>query len=137
MELLRLLRLSMANALTSRQYQVFVLHFLEGIPQREIASELSMTRSGVSRCYREAAASLWAFWKLEDKRDIKHKITDCLEDVLTEKEFRVFIRRFFSGTQAKEIAAEDEISHSAASRTYNAALNRLRRLWISEEVDSS
>jgi FixJ family two-component response regulator len=39
----------MAEQLTPRQYQVFVLNYLEGMPQVEIARELGISASCVSR----------------------------------------------------------------------------------------
>lgn len=53
-ELRRLLLHVAARTLTAKQYQVFVLHFLEGMPQKEIAVEFGLTRSAV--CKRYAAA---------------------------------------------------------------------------------
>lgn len=44
----------MAETLTSQQYQVFVLNFLEGMPQKEIAAEFGLSRSAV--CKTVAAA---------------------------------------------------------------------------------
>lgn len=137
MELLHLLRSSMANTLTSHQYQVFALHFLEGIPQNEIANEFGLSLSAVSKCYSSTTVSLREYWKTENGRTVKHKILDCLEDVLTDKQFQAFCWVFFSGGQQKDIAAENGLSRSAISRTYNSGLNRLRWLWIGEEVDSS
>lgn len=61
-ELLRLLRWSMAQVLTPKQYQVFVLHFLEGVPQRVIAVELGMSRTAVSQAYNNALNRLRKFW---------------------------------------------------------------------------
>ena len=129
MESLRLLRWSMAQVLNPKQYQVFALHFLEGVPQNEIACELGLTRTGVSRCYSYAIESLREYWKSEDGRQIKHEILDCLENVMTEKQFQVFIRKFFSGKWQKDIAAENGTSKSTASRNYTSALNHLRWLW--------
>ena len=54
MELRRLLLSCMAETLTSQQYQVFVLNFLEGMPQKEIAAEFGLSRSAV--CKTVAAA---------------------------------------------------------------------------------
>lgn len=129
MESLRLLRYSMAQVLNPIQYQVFALHFVDGVPQWVIADELEMTRIAVSRCYTHAVEILKIYWHLKEGRLVKHRILDCLEDVLTEKQFRVFYRVFFSGEQQKYIAAENGTSKSAASRTYASALNRLRSLW--------
>lgn len=39
----------MARTLTSHQYQVFVLNFLEGMTQLEIAREFNLSPSAVSR----------------------------------------------------------------------------------------
>ena len=49
MVLRRQLLQCMAETLTPRQYQVFVLNFLEGMPQVEIARELGISPSSVSR----------------------------------------------------------------------------------------
>lgn len=54
MELRRQLLSCMAETLTSQQYQVFVLNFLEGMPQKEIAIEFGLSRSAV--CKTVAAA---------------------------------------------------------------------------------
>lgn len=54
MELRRLLLHVAARTLTAKQYQVFVLHFLEGMRQNEIAAEFDLSRSAV--CKRYAAA---------------------------------------------------------------------------------
>ena len=61
-ELLRLLRWSMAQVLTPKQYQVFALCFLEGMPQKEIAAELGMSRSAVSISYTSALKKLRRLW---------------------------------------------------------------------------
>lgn len=50
MELRHRLLSCMAETLTSHQYQVFVLNFLEGMPQKEIAQEFNLSPSSVSRC---------------------------------------------------------------------------------------
>ena len=44
----------MAETLTPRQYQVFVLSFLEGMPQQDIAREMGLSKSTVSRHCTEA-----------------------------------------------------------------------------------
>lgn len=62
MELLRQLRWSMAQVLTPKQYQVFALCFLEGMPQKEIAAELGMSRSAVSISYTSALKKLRRLW---------------------------------------------------------------------------
>lgn len=49
MVLRRQLLQCMAETLTPRQYQVFVLNYLEGMPQVEIARELGISPSSVSR----------------------------------------------------------------------------------------
>lgn len=49
MVLRRQLLQCMAETLTPRQYQAFVLNFLEGMPQNEIASEMGVSQSTVSR----------------------------------------------------------------------------------------
>ncbi|HIV68517.1 MAG TPA: sigma-70 family RNA polymerase sigma factor [Candidatus Butyricicoccus stercorigallinarum] len=58
MELRRRLLSCMAETLTSRQYQVFVLHFLEGMPQKEIAAEFGLSRSAVSKTVNAAKYKL-------------------------------------------------------------------------------
>lgn len=62
MESLRQLRWSMAQVLTPKQYQVFALHFLEGVPQGAIAAELGMSRSEVSKIYNRAMSRLRKLW---------------------------------------------------------------------------
>ena len=62
MESLRQLRWSMAQVLTPKQYQVFALCFLEGMPQKEIAAELGMSRSAVSISYTSALKKLRRLW---------------------------------------------------------------------------
>lgn len=62
MESLRQLRWSMAQVLTPKQYQVFTLHFLEGIPQKEVAAELGMPRSAVCISYNSALKKLRRLW---------------------------------------------------------------------------
>lgn len=49
MALRRQLLQCMAETLTPRQYQVFVLNYLEGMPQVEIAREFGISASSVSR----------------------------------------------------------------------------------------
>ncbi|MDO4287245.1 MAG: sigma-70 family RNA polymerase sigma factor [Eubacteriales bacterium] len=49
MALRRQLLSCMAETLTSQQYQVFVLNFLEGMPQKDIADELGLSPSAVCR----------------------------------------------------------------------------------------
>lgn len=49
MVLRRQLLQCMAETLTPRQYQVFVLNYLEGMPQVEIARELGISPSSVCR----------------------------------------------------------------------------------------
>lgn len=49
MELRRLLLHVAARTLTAKQYQVFVLHFLEGMPQKDIAAEFGLSRSSVCK----------------------------------------------------------------------------------------
>lgn len=49
MELRRRLLSCMAETLTSKQYQVCVLNFLEGMPQKEIAAEFGLSCSAVCR----------------------------------------------------------------------------------------
>lgn len=49
MVLRRQLLQCMAETLTPRQYQAFVLNFLEGMPQNEIAYEMGVSQSTVSR----------------------------------------------------------------------------------------
>ena len=62
MESLRQLRWSMAQVLTPKQYQVFALCFLEGIPQKEIAAELGLSVSSVSKIYTSALKKLRRLW---------------------------------------------------------------------------
>lgn len=62
MESLRQLRWSMAQVLTPKQYQVFALHFLDGVPQGVIATELGMSRTEVSRTYNRAMNRLRKLW---------------------------------------------------------------------------
>lgn len=62
MKLLRLLRLSAAETLTQKQYQVFTLHFLEGMKQKEIAAEFGLSASAVCRTYAAALKSMREFW---------------------------------------------------------------------------
>lgn len=57
-ELRHLLLSCMAETLTSHQYQVFVLNFLEGMPQKEIAQEFNLSPSAVSRCLTAAKLRL-------------------------------------------------------------------------------
>ena len=61
-ELLRQLRWSMAQVLTPKQYQVFALCFLEGMPQKEIAAELELSVSSVSKIYTSALKKLRRLW---------------------------------------------------------------------------
>ena len=61
-ELLRQLRWSMAQVLTPKQYQVFALHFLEGMPQKTIADELGISRTEVCRRYTSAMNRLRKLW---------------------------------------------------------------------------
>ena len=49
MELRRRLLSCMAETLTSQQYQVFVLNFLEGMTQKEIAAEFGLSSSAVCK----------------------------------------------------------------------------------------
>lgn len=62
MESLRQLRWSMAQVLTPKQYQVFALCFLEGMPQKEIAAELGLSVSSVSKIYTSALKKLRRLW---------------------------------------------------------------------------
>lgn len=62
MELLRLLRVQMAELLTPRQYQVFALHFVDGVPQNVIAAELGLSCSAVSKTYNAALERLRKIW---------------------------------------------------------------------------
>lgn len=62
MESLRQLRWSMAQVLTPKQYQVFALHFLEGVPQKTIADELGISRTEVCRRYTSAMNRLRKLW---------------------------------------------------------------------------
>ena len=61
-ELLRQLRWSMAQVLTPKQYQVFAMHFLDGVPQIVIAAELGMSRTAVSKVYNNALNRLRKLW---------------------------------------------------------------------------
>lgn len=61
-ELLRMLRWSMAQVLTPKQYQVFAMHFLDGVPQVVIAAELGMSRTAVSKVYNNALNRLRKLW---------------------------------------------------------------------------
>ena len=61
-ELLRQLRWSMAQVLTPKQYQVFAMHFLDGVPQVVIAAELGMSRTAVSKTYNRAMNHLRKLW---------------------------------------------------------------------------
>ena len=61
-ESLRQLRWSMAQVLTPKQYQVFALCFLEGMPQKEIAAELGLSVSSVSKIYTSALKKLRRLW---------------------------------------------------------------------------
>lgn len=61
-ELLRQLRWSMAQVLTPKQYQVFAMHFLDGVPQVVIAAELGMSRTAVSKVYNNALNRLRKLW---------------------------------------------------------------------------
>ena len=61
-ELLRQLRWSMAQVLTPKQYQVFAMHFLDGVPQVVIASELGMSRTAVPKTYNRAMNHLRKLW---------------------------------------------------------------------------
>lgn len=58
MELRRQLLQCMAETLSRRQYQVFVLNFLEGMSQQEIAAELNISRTSVSRAGMQARFKL-------------------------------------------------------------------------------
>ena len=62
MESLRQLRWSMAQVLTPKQYQVFAMHFLDGVPQVVIAAELGMSRTAVSKVYNNALNRLRKLW---------------------------------------------------------------------------
>lgn len=62
MESLRQLRWSMAQVLTPKQYQVFALCFLEGMPQKEIAAEMGLSVSSVSKIYTSALKKLRRLW---------------------------------------------------------------------------
>ena len=61
-ELLRQLRWSMAQVLTPKQYQVFAMHFLDGVPQVVIVAELGMSRTAVSKVYNNALNRLRKLW---------------------------------------------------------------------------
>lgn len=71
-ELRRQLLLCAAETLTSKEYQVFVLCFLEGMRQIDIASEFCMSRSAVSRTYSRALYKLRKAmgYEFEDVEDL-------------------------------------------------------------------
>lgn len=54
----RLLLQCAAEALTSYQYQVWVLCFCEGLTQREVSTILNVSPSAVSQCLRTAQAKM-------------------------------------------------------------------------------
>lgn len=58
----RKLRWSMAQVLTPKQYQIFALCFLEGMPQKTIAAELGLSVSSVSKIYTSALKKLRRLW---------------------------------------------------------------------------
>ena len=64
----------MAETLTPRQYQVFVLNYLEGMPQVEIARELGISASCVSRHL------LWAKNRMRQAIGYELAPCDCLTD---------------------------------------------------------
>lgn len=72
MELRRQLLSCAAETLTSKEYQVFVLRFLEGMPQKDIASEFYLSRSAVSRTYSRALYKLRKAmgYEFEDVEDL-------------------------------------------------------------------
>ena len=61
-ESLRQLRWSMAQVLTPKQYQIFAMHFLDGVPQKTIADELGLSVSSVSKIYTSALKKLRRLW---------------------------------------------------------------------------
>lgn len=80
MALRRQLLSCMAETLTSQQYQVFVLNFLEGMPQKDIASELGLSPSAVCRSvaaakYRLRLALGYTFETPEDDPDADDRYT--------------------------------------------------------------
>lgn len=131
MELLRLLRWSMAKVLTSQQYQVFTLHWLEGMPQGDIGTEFGMYKSTVSRHYCAAIANLRTFWNIEDTYDTKIKMIDCIKNILTNHQHRVFVMHFMEGIPQKDIANKFSLSNTAVCATYNIALRKMRKYWSS------
>lgn len=71
MELRRQLLSCMAETLTSQQYQAFVLNFLEGMSQKEIAIEFGVSGAAVSKMLSAAKRRLrralgYTFEVLED-----------------------------------------------------------------------
>lgn len=71
MELRHRLLSCMAETLTSQQYQVFVLNFLEGMSQKEIAIEFGVSGAAVSKMLSAAKRRLrralgYTFEVLED-----------------------------------------------------------------------
>ena len=78
MELRRLLLSCMAETLTSAQYQVCVLNLLEGMPQKDIASEFGLSRSAVSRTISAAK------YRLRRALGSSFEPADPMEDFLEE-----------------------------------------------------
>ncbi len=76
MELRRRLLSCMAETLTRQQYQVFVLNFLEGMPQKEIAAEFGLSSSAVCKTlaaakYRLRCALGYTFEPLEEDDELQ------------------------------------------------------------------
>ena len=78
MELRRLLLSCMAETLTSAQYKVCVLNLLEGMPQKDIASEFGLSRSAVSRTISAAK------YRLRRALGYSFEPADPMEDFLEE-----------------------------------------------------
>ena len=78
MELRRRLLSCMAETLTSAQYQVCVLNLLEGMPQKDIASEFGLSRSAVSRTISAAK------YRLRRALGYSFEPADPMEDFLEE-----------------------------------------------------
>lgn len=81
MELRHRLLSCMAETLTSRQYQVFVLNCLEGMPQKDIAAEFGLSRTAVCKAlaaakYRMRLALGYTFEESDSDEDFE---TDCYD----------------------------------------------------------
>ena len=78
MVLRRQLLSCMAETLTRHQYQVCVLNLLEGMPQKDIASEFGLSRSAVSRTISAAK------YRLRRALGYSFEPADPMEDFLEE-----------------------------------------------------